>query len=241
MAYTILNLACGTKTSDRCINLDWSIYLRLRKFPFGDLVAPLLCNGERLERYRSLSKNILPHNLAKGIPYADNSIDAVYHSHFLEHLDRSVATQFLSDVLRVLKPGGIHRIVVPDFAHDCQMYVADFERSLATGNGSEHEHYIATILDQIVRTESWSTAHQSRGRRFLENLLLGDARKRGELHRWMYDFVSLSHILKNVGFREVIRCDYQTSRVPDWSTTLLDLNEAGTEYKPSSLYVEAVK
>lgn len=242
MAYTIINLACGNKTSDMCINVDWSIYLRIKRLPFGEAVAPVIFNGDRLKKFRSLSRNIRVHDLSKGIPFPDSSVDAVYHSHFLEHLDRDVAPKFLTEVMRVLKPGGIHRVVVPDFALLCRWYLANLERCQAQGGaGIDHDQSIAAVIDQMVRTEASGTSQQRGVRRFVENLLLGDARARGELHRWMYDEVSLTGLLQKAGYTVMGRCTYQTSNIPRWSDTGLDTDEQGREYKPESLYVEARK
>ena len=55
------------------------------------------------------------HDLSKGIPFDDNSVDVVYHSHLLEHIDRKNVPTFLKEIRRVLKPRGIHRIVVRIF------------------------------------------------------------------------------------------------------------------------------
>lgn len=62
----ILNLGCGTKTSNKpgVINIDWSIYLRLRKMKALRSVVPLFVRGVRLERFNSLADNIMVHNLA---------------------------------------------------------------------------------------------------------------------------------------------------------------------------------
>ena len=86
----ILNLGCGTRVSDRpgVTNIDWSFYLRMKKSSFLRKLAPLALKGVRWERFQSLPDNILCHNLAKGIPFSDGSVDAVYHSHLLEHLER---------------------------------------------------------------------------------------------------------------------------------------------------------
>ncbi|CAA9217761.1 MAG: hypothetical protein AVDCRST_MAG93-305, partial [uncultured Chloroflexia bacterium] len=48
--------------------------------------------------------------------YEDGTVDILYSSHMLEHLDRDSARRFLHEAYRVLKPGGAIRIVVPDFA-----------------------------------------------------------------------------------------------------------------------------
>lgn len=90
------------------------MYLRLKRSRFGQLLAPIILDQERLHKFRSIPDNIIVHNLAKGIPFPDGSVDVVYHSHLLEHLDRDVAERFLREVQRVLRLGGIQRIVVPD-------------------------------------------------------------------------------------------------------------------------------
>lgn len=64
---------------------------------------------------------VVVHDLKKGIPAPAASVDAVYHSHVLEHIDRDAVPGFFADIARVLRPGGVHRIVVPDlerYAHE---------------------------------------------------------------------------------------------------------------------------
>src|SRR5713101_878977 len=122
----ILNLGCGSKASSSpdIVNIDWSIALRLRRNRLLRPLVPLWATGDRLQRFNALPSNIICHNLAHGIPFLTESVDAVYHSHFLEHLDRGAARQFLLEVKRVLRPGGIQRIVVPDLEKLCRAYVA---------------------------------------------------------------------------------------------------------------------
>ena len=103
MVTTILNLGCGTKTSPRCVNIDWSIYLRVKRNPIARLFAPLVMRGDRLARFKGLADNVVVHNLRKGIPAEDGSVDAVYHSHVFEHIDRADAPGFLAEVRRVLE------------------------------------------------------------------------------------------------------------------------------------------
>ncbi len=49
------------------------------------------------------------------LPYPNNSIELVYSSHFFEHVDNDTASRLFSEIHRVLKPGGVFRILVPDF------------------------------------------------------------------------------------------------------------------------------
>ncbi len=184
----------------------------------------------------------MTHNLARGIPFASNSVDAVYHSHMLEHLDKNTALEFLNEVKRVLKTGGIHRIVVPDFEKACSEYLSHVNSCDKNSDESvKHDSYIAAILEQSVRREAASTSRQSALRRSIENFVLGDARQRGETHQWMYDRINLRDKLINIGYQEVHVQNYNSSLLPNWIDYGLDVNEQGHEYRPGSLYIEACK
>lgn len=104
----IFSLGCGawTNSDPAVMNIDWSIYLRLRLAGVFRSVALPLLQGVHYERILSLPDNILVRDLAKGIPYAEGSVDVVYHSQISEHLDQEVAAGFFKEV---------HRVVVPNF------------------------------------------------------------------------------------------------------------------------------
>jgi len=53
-------------------------------------------------------------NLAHGLPFPDGSAEAIFHEHLLEHLPLEAAAQLLEESHRVLSPGGVMRIAVPD-------------------------------------------------------------------------------------------------------------------------------
>ncbi len=241
---SILNLGCGGKSSPdpAVINIDWSVALRLRRSFFGSGIAPLFLSGERLREFASLGENILVHDLSKGIPFPDGSVDAVYHCHLLEHLDREHVAPFMADVRRVLKAGGVHRIVVPDFHALVMQYVEHCSLCLVdTSLCATHDQYIGRIIEQCVRKESYGTSRQKPLRRWLENKIFGDARHRGETHQWMYDEINLAEILLKSGFRKVESMDYRHSHIVGWSALGLDLGEDGGAYKPQSIYIEAIK
>ena len=82
----VLNLGCGYQTSDRCTNIDWSLPVRLKGSAVGRMIAPIVVTGNRREAYDAMDGEVMRHNLKKGIPFPDQSVDGVYHSHLLEHL-----------------------------------------------------------------------------------------------------------------------------------------------------------
>jgi predicted SAM-dependent methyltransferase len=56
-----------------------------------------------------------------GLPFADSSIDFIYSCHMLEHVYLYDAIAILKDWLRVLRPDGYVRLVLPDFAYSLQI------------------------------------------------------------------------------------------------------------------------
>lgn len=52
-------------------------------------------------------------DVRQGIPFPDNSVDMIYTSHFLEHLDNDEAEDFFRENYRVLKKGGKTAHVLP--------------------------------------------------------------------------------------------------------------------------------
>lgn len=238
----IFNLGCGSRTSPYCTNVDWSPYLRLKRSRIGSKVAPLVLRGERRERFRALDDKVVVHDLRRGIPADDGSVDAVYHSHVLEHLDRHIVGHFFAEIRRVLTVGGVHRIVVPDLELCCRRYLAHLDDCVEhPERADEHDTYVAAIIEQMVRREAAGTRMQPPLRRFLENLFLGDARRRGETHQWMYDRVNLAAVLSSAGFDSITLVDHRTSSIPGWDKIRLDELDDGQEYIPGSLYMEAVK
>lgn len=240
MSVKVLNLGCGTKTSPRAINIDWSIYLTIKSNYVFRLCAPIILSEDRRTKLRELDRSILVHDIRKGLPFADHSIDAVYHSHMFEHIDRSKAPVFLREVKRVLIPGGIHRIVVPDMEYLASAYLQHVGRVADDPSSAcDHDQYISDMIEQMVRRESYGTRHQPFILRAVENLILGDARARGETHQWMYDRVNLAHLLQENGFDNINVRSFNSSAIPDWKSFGLDVKEDGSEYKPKSLYMEA--
>jgi SAM-dependent methyltransferase len=240
----VLNLGCGHKFSAHpdVINIDWSIYLRMRSSRLLFALAPFLLSGARRERFERLPRNIMSHDLSRGIPFPDGSVDVIFHSNVLEHLDREIAEHFLGEARRALKPGGVHRIVVPDFEYACGAYMAHIAKCDRDPQAhARHDDFIALVLEQSIRREAAGTRLQPPLRRFIENAVLGDARRRGETHQWMYDRISLASLLKRVGYRDVELMRYDTSAISGWAEYGLDTHADGSEYAPGSLYMEAVK
>lgn len=66
-------------------------------------------------------------DLRSGLPFADEEVDDIFCSHFLEHLTNAEGLGLLKDCTRVLKPGGILELIVPDFIWCLEKFLSDDE------------------------------------------------------------------------------------------------------------------
>ena len=67
-----------------------------------------------------------------------------------------------------------------------------------------------------------------------EALSIGRFRLSGEIHQWMYDSFSLSKLLSNSGFINIIQRTAFDSYIKNWSGYNLDTETNGEVYKPDS-------
>src|SRR5690606_34430458 len=81
------------------------------------------------------------------------SFDGIYCSHLIEHLDRDHARRFVADCLRVLRPGGVVRFVVPDLECIAREYLRLVEALRRGGQAStkDYEWILLELLDQVAR------------------------------------------------------------------------------------------
>jgi predicted SAM-dependent methyltransferase len=123
-----LNLGCGNRYHPDWINIDIA--------PQGD--------------------GVIAHDLSQGIPLPNDVCDVVYHSDVLEHIRRSDALPFMQECYRVLKPGGILRIAVPDLEEICRVYLKKLD-AVVTGDAASADDYewiLLEMYDQTVREQS---------------------------------------------------------------------------------------
>ena len=268
----LLNVGCG-----RCVHPDW---LNVDLDPQHPLVQRV--------------------NLLTGLPFEDGRFDAVYHSHVLEHLEPTAARRLIVECRRVLRPGGILRIAVPDLEQITRLYLETLDRCVRTPNATDlgrHRWMTIELIDQMTRTRSggtmaatmarpgdidgaWIESRMGNQLQTNSNLdqwdqrslrqtpkigkwfrkarvrcaelaiaaLLGRSSRRafregmfrniGEVHRWMYDRVSLRQLLESAGFDDVRVCDATDSGIDRYADYQLD-HDGQRVRKPDSLFVEA--
>lgn len=237
----MINLGSNTRVASGWNNVDFSWIIRIGRHP--NLCSALhqigLLSPERYERIQRLDPETVVWDLRKGVPFPDQTFDVVYHCHALEHIDRERAPSFLTECLRVLKPGGLTRVVVPDLETLARRYVAILDSLPSRATMENHTSAVEGMIDQMIVRTPKVRSLQKPIVRWAEHFLIGDTARAGVLHRWMYDRFSLEHLLRKTGFEDIRTQTATTSQIPRWESFNLDIEPDGTPYKPDSLYIEA--
>jgi hypothetical protein len=137
---------------------------------------------------------LLNYDLTKGIPAADESLDVIYHSHFLEHLTYTDGWEFLKQCHSKLKNGGIHRIVVPDLELWINAYF--------TNDPFIFDKYREEVLDndtQLYRTKA--------------SVFMGMLHNHE--HKCGWDYETLAYALEKIGFKNIRKTMFQESILPE--------------------------
>ena len=124
-----LNLGCGNRYHKEWTNID----------------------------FISNSEHVIECNLLNGIPFSDNEFDFVYTSHVLEHFSKKDGSFIIQECYRVLKKGGILRIIVPDLEQLALEYIKSLNSVLKDKsliNDANYKWSVIELIDQLVREES---------------------------------------------------------------------------------------
>ena len=209
-----INVGCGDVPTNGWRNFDNSLSLRLSRIP----VVPYLLfkigliNASQYQFVKYAGLNEIEYaDATKRLPLSDRSVDVLYSSHMLEHLDQTDATSFFKEARRVLRSGGIIRLAVPDLRKQVQQYI----------ELGDADAFISAM--QLTRPRPRTTAQR------LKILLTGTRH-----HLWMYDGDSLCRLLVAHGFSDphILEAGSTTIKKPG----SLDLKERLAD----SVYVEAV-
>jgi predicted SAM-dependent methyltransferase len=146
-----LHLGCGPRTKPGWVNID------LRKEADLNL------------------------DLRRRLPFASGSCSVIYSEHFLEHLDYPEPVAFfLKECHRVLKPGGIFNVAVPDIELVMRSYVL----------GGTEEYFEA----QRKWGPAWCKTHMD---------YINYNFRQDDEHRFSYDVETLTALLQRCGFTDI--------------------------------------
>lgn len=158
----------------------------------------------------------IQHDIRDPLPLADASVDWVYAEHLIEHVPLPVAVGWLTEVRRVLAPGGVLRVTTPDlgryvaaYSGDGRFFTGHRRRLAAAGVGPPMPARPAFMFNQLF-------------------YLYG--------HRWIYDLEELRYVLTAAGFEPggIRECAFRDGARPD----VADLDRVLR--KDETMYIEAL-
>jgi len=161
------------------------------------------------------------------LPFEDASVGYAYLAHVLEHFEYPLeARALLQEVHRVLAPGGVLRLVVPDIEKCIRAYAAGdmafFDRRADFWPGASN---CETPLEH-----------------FLHYAGAGDRSHAFWGHKYGYDFETLGRLLVKAGFEQIDRSEFMES---EHAALRVDSASKAASYRCGedhySLFVEANK
>jgi len=185
MSEKFVQYGCGWCAPCDWKNFDASPTLRFERIP---LLGRLYTKNKT-----RFPENVEYGNIVYGLPIADNSCTAVYCSHILEHLALEDLRLALKNTYKILAPGGVFRLVMPDIEFMISTYIADPTPQAAMN---------------FMRNSFLGREKRFRGLRGLAYLWLNNSQ-----HLWLWDYRSITVELQNAGFQNIRRAYFDDSPI----------------------------
>lgn len=160
-----LNVGCGTDYKKGWINIDNNSDNNIKRLDLNwDLLKPL--------------------------PIPSNSADYVFSEHFFEHFNIEDAQMIMRDLMRVLKPGGVMRIAMPDLKWVVNNYLhTPINKDPVIKNFGFD--FVKTRAEWMNMSFRWWG------------------------HQWLYDWEELERRIKDAGFEKIEQCKMKKSKHKD--------------------------
>lgn len=159
---------------------------------------------------------------AQPLPLADSSAALIFCSHVLEHIPPHRLGFVLAEFFRVLQPGGLLRLAVPDIEKAARAYAA--------GDAAFFQR--AKIGD---RNPDLPLGGQLAQWFYSSRIDPEEEKGKGLGHVHGFDFDYLRYWLEAAGFDPVVRSSYRDSACPELTGDAFD------RHPEASLFVEAMK
>jgi predicted SAM-dependent methyltransferase len=126
----------------------------------------------------SLKKDVVACDLRRKWPLSSGSAKYIFSEHVFEHFGYpDEIGHILEECYRVLKPGGVLRVIVPNAERYLRAY-ADDDKAFVREVGGEFASKLS-VVNVMMRENGF--------------------------HKYAYDYSELEHVLKSAGFKNVTR------------------------------------
>lgn len=194
-----LHLGCGLNSPVDWLNVDGSAQVWFAQHPKLRQLLVAMRVYPASQAAIPWPSNVLRLDLRRPLPFPTGVFEAVYSSHTLEHLYRTQAESLVRECFRVLQPGGVCRLVLPDLEAAVRRYLTRLSGGAAGGAG-----------DQLMEELLVHPASPPVGLLGWYHRVLGFHQ-----HKWMYDAAGLRRLLTVAGFVEVTNPACCQGRLPD--------------------------
>ena len=207
-----VNLGCGPMAPEGWVNIDGSPNVLLDRFRIVKR-GLRMCGVLSDAHMTAWPEEIVYFDVRKPLPFDDRSVESIYSSHLLEHLYLFDAQAVLGESRRVLAPGGVLRLALPD----AERLAADLVNGVTDGTDDPGLYFNRRL---------WAHPLVRPSRRQKIASVFG-----GSTHRWQPTRSLVTSLLKGAGFTQVRECQYLQGNLPDL---------ANVEHREESFFLEAV-
>lgn len=181
MSFDKLNVGCGGRPLHGYINIDQDSIAEMRaRYPTTVFDDSLVIEN---------------HDIFN-LPYPDSSISEVNADGLLEHLTFKEEPQFLYEMRRVLKPGGILKFSVPDFERACQIWLDAKD---------DWQDFYSDAIEDIKKDHWFGTYSYNYENRwgYIVATFYGSQNGAGQFHKNAYSEGKIKKMMDKLGFGQV--------------------------------------
>lgn len=155
------------------------------------------------------------------IALPDGTYDVVFTSHMLEHVPHFRTEKTIAEFNRIMKTGGIFRILVPDLKRAAVAYVnGDTDFYQMSRHYTDHLGIGGSFMSKLISPGQQTLAIS----REMDEILGGYA------HLYHFDFEMMRILLEKWGFTDVREMPFGESADPDMNGNLLHVHQGDKDY-----------
>lgn len=263
----MLNLGCGNRTHEAWVNIDYSLKAILKSLFF---IRPFLSTPNPANYINHDLRHGIPFSDSTvDVVYACHVLEHLEHKDALPFMKEIHRVLKPYGLVRIVVPDLEKTVLTYIDALDTLRSDTNksknnqdgyqwatimlLDQLVRTQPGGEmakwlqenrHSKFVRSMEGNLleIANANYFKTKQGRIRKQIIQLLRPKCpAKSGELHKWMYDDVSLEQLLAQAGFKDAQRMSHSESRIPEWTSFLLDSNPDSSPHQPGSIWFEAIK